>query len=339
MQTRTFLFPLLPRQTLSSSSSSSGRCPPPSSSSRRLRPPSASGRRPPPSTSRAGPLPSSIRIGPPPSSLCPCLSASPASSRRPPPSALARPPPSTSRAGPPPSSLRPYSSTSPASSRRPPPSRSRVRPPPSSLRIGPPPSSLRPCSSASPPPSALARPLTSALPSPPHSGSPGPCSSSEKLGPHSSPPTPTSPRCSAPPNSYLTPDGRADALAPHLRLHRPGAKCVASAHVRQVDFSTAVRLVKGSDSGSGLVAYAQQQYDCLRGEYTAIAGDVDAHVPWATEALGCLPVAINLWIGSAYSQTSFHKDHYDNIYVVVFGQKHFLLLPPPSFVFPPPRVK
>uniref|UniRef100_J3MYL9 JmjC domain-containing protein n=1 Tax=Oryza brachyantha TaxID=4533 RepID=J3MYL9_ORYBR len=31
---------------------------------------------------------------------------------------------------------------------------------------------------------------------------------------------------------------------------------------------------------------------------------------------------------SACSQTSFHKDHYDNIYVVVSGEKHFLLLPP-----------
>jgi peptidyl-lysine (3S)-dioxygenase / protease len=55
---------------------------------------------------------------------------------------------------------------------------------------------------------------------------------------------------------------------------------------------------------------------------------VDAHVPWASEALGCLPEAVNLWIGNSHSVTSFHKDHYDNIYVVVSGEKHFLLLPP-----------
>ncbi|XP_006661366.2 bifunctional peptidase and (3S)-lysyl hydroxylase Jmjd7 [Oryza brachyantha] len=125
---------------------------------------------------------------------------------------------------------------------------------------------------------------------------------------------------------HLTPDGRADALAPHPRC--ASAKCFASAHVRQVDFPAAVRLIRSSDPGSGLVAYAQQQDDCLRGEYAAVAGDVDAHVPWASEALGCLPEAVNLWIGSACSQTSFHKDHYDNIYVVVSGEKHFLLLPP-----------
>ncbi|PUZ71240.1 hypothetical protein GQ55_2G298900 [Panicum hallii var. hallii] len=131
---------------------------------------------------------------------------------------------------------------------------------------------------------------------------------------------------------HLTPDGRADALAPHPHPGRPGSssapKCFASAHVRRVDFPTAVRLIRGSDPAAGVVAYAQQQDDCLRGEYAAVAGDVDAHVPWASEALGSLPEAVNLWIGNAHSVTSFHKDHYDNIYVVVSGEKHFLLLPP-----------
>ncbi|XP_076929672.1 lysine-specific demethylase JMJ32-like [Bidens hawaiensis] len=28
------------------------------------------------------------------------------------------------------------------------------------------------------------------------------------------------------------------------------------------------------------------------------------------------------------SETSFHKDHYENLYAVVTGEKHFLLLPP-----------
>ncbi|KAM0904429.1 hypothetical protein ACQ4PT_018011 [Festuca glaucescens] len=125
---------------------------------------------------------------------------------------------------------------------------------------------------------------------------------------------------------HLTPSGRADALAPHPR--RPGARCFASAQVRRVDFPSAVQLIRGSDPVAGLVAYAQQQDDCLRGEYAAVAGDVDAHVPWASEALGCLPEAVNLWIGNSCSVTSFHKDHYDNIYVVLSGEKHFLLLLP-----------
>ncbi|KAI3506163.1 hypothetical protein L1887_28519 [Cichorium endivia] len=37
--------------------------------------------------------------------------------------------------------------------------------------------------------------------------------------------------------------------------------------------------------------------------------------------------AVNLWIGNDLSETSFHKDHYENLNVVVSGEKHFLLLP------------
>ncbi|XVF47202.1 hypothetical protein PTKIN_Ptkin03bG0090100 [Pterospermum kingtungense] len=77
-----------------------------------------------------------------------------------------------------------------------------------------------------------------------------------------------------------------------------------------------------------LVAYLQQQNDCFRTEYGELESDCDAHIPWASEALGCLPEAVNLWIGNHLSETSFHKDHYENLYAVVSGEKHFLLLPP-----------
>lgn len=56
--------------------------------------------------------------------------------------------------------------------------------------------------------------------------------------------------------------------------------------------------------------------------------DCDPEFTWASEALGCLPEAVNLWIGNDLSETSFHKDHYENVYAVVSGEKHFLLLPP-----------
>ncbi|CAN0880501.1 Lysine-specific demethylase JMJ32 [Linum grandiflorum] len=68
--------------------------------------------------------------------------------------------------------------------------------------------------------------------------------------------------------------------------------------------------------------------DCFREEYSALSGDCDSDIPWATEALGCLPEAVNLWIGNHLSETSFHKDHYENFYAVVSREKHFLLLPP-----------
>ncbi|KAF7829097.1 jmjC domain-containing protein 7 [Senna tora] len=126
---------------------------------------------------------------------------------------------------------------------------------------------------------------------------------------------------------HLTPNGRADALVVHH-----ASLCFASAHVERVPFPEALSLISSGsrDSPSNLrfVAYAQQQNDCFRSEYSALAADCDPHIPWATHALGCVPEAVNLWIGNQYSQTSFHKDHYENLYAVVTGEKHFLLLPP-----------
>ncbi len=49
---------------------------------------------------------------------------------------------------------------------------------------------------------------------------------------------------------------------------------------------------------------------------------------WATHMFGTPPDAINLWIGDARSHTSFHKDHYENIYHVLHGTKRFVLYPP-----------
>lgn len=44
-----------------------------------------------------------------------------------------------------------------------------------------------------------------------------------------------------------------------------------------------------------------------------------------------VPEAINLWIGNSLSTTALHKDNYENIYVQIVGQKHFVLLPPLAY--------
>ncbi|KAG8612169.1 bifunctional peptidase and (3S)-lysyl hydroxylase JMJD7 isoform X3 [Manihot esculenta] len=125
---------------------------------------------------------------------------------------------------------------------------------------------------------------------------------------------------------HLTPHGRADSLVPSTPTH--DSLCFASANVQRVPFPRALDCVLNSQPGK-FVAYLQQQNDCFRTEYSAALGsDCDAHIGWATEALGCLPEAVNLWIGNHFSETSFHKDHYENLYAVVSGKKHFLLLPP-----------
>lgn len=96
-------------------------------------------------------------------------------------------------------------------------------------------------------------------------------------------------------------------------------------------FSEALESVLASDVEKKKVGYLQQQNDCFRREYGALAADCEEHVPWATEALGCSPEAVNLWVGNGESETSFHKDHYENLYVVITGEKRFLLLPPTDY--------
>ncbi|KAL8216505.1 hypothetical protein R6Q57_023342, partial [Mikania cordata] len=128
---------------------------------------------------------------------------------------------------------------------------------------------------------------------------------------------------------HLTPTGHADSLTQHPS--NPNSLCFASAYIRRTSFSDAIDAINAShntDLNKGFVAYAQQQNDCFREEYGALTGDCDSHVSWATEAIGSSPEAVNLWIGNELSETSFHKDHYENLYAVVTGEKHFVLLPP-----------
>ena len=83
------------------------------------------------------------------------------------------------------------------------------------------------------------------------------------------------------------------------------------------------------DSGSSdTVLYIQKQNSNLSDEFARLRGDVDAHVPWATEALGVEPDAVNFWMGQQQAVTSLHKDHYENLYCVVRGSKTFTLIPP-----------
>ncbi|KAG6409607.1 hypothetical protein SASPL_127647 [Salvia splendens] len=133
----------------------------------------------------------------------------------------------------------------------------------------------------------------------------------------------------SPVSLHLTPTGRADALA--LHPSDPSALCFASAHVETLPFPEALDSVIASDDEGKKVAYLQQQNDCFRREYGALVADCEEHVPWATAALGFAPEAVNLWIGNHFSETSFHKDHYENLYVVITGEKKFLLLPPTDF--------
>lgn len=116
-----------------------------------------------------------------------------------------------------------------------------------------------------------------------------------------------------------TPNGRGDAILDGKYFMLP--------EEREMTYGEFVRK-KGQGSD---VLYLSHQCDNLRVQLEGIIqDDVDVSLPVADAALGCGPDAVNLWAGDANAITTLHKDHYENMYAVVRGAKHFTLYPPTS---------
>ena len=125
----------------------------------------------------------------------------------------------------------------------------------------------------------------------------------------------------------MTPHGRGDAVLPSAEhggdvFVLPQEQCMPFG-----DFLTALD-ASLDDSATASVPYVSAQDGSLTRDFPALAADVPAELPWATEAFGAPPDAINLWCGNDRSASSFHHDHYENLYAVIAGEKRFTLLPP-----------
>ncbi|XP_014997505.2 bifunctional peptidase and (3S)-lysyl hydroxylase JMJD7 isoform X5 [Macaca mulatta] len=142
---------------------------------------------------------------------------------------------------------------------------------------------------------------------------------------------------------------------------------------RRVPLSFVLDVLEGRAQHPG-VLYVQKQCSNLPTELPQLLPDLESHVPWASEALGKMPDAVNFWLGEAAAVTScrcreykghlgvqgsqhdglpplvplpsipcpraffmlaVHKDPYENLYCVVSGEKHFLLHPPSDRPFIP----
>uniref|UniRef100_B7ZCM9 Phospholipase A2 n=1 Tax=Mus musculus TaxID=10090 RepID=B7ZCM9_MOUSE len=123
----------------------------------------------------------------------------------------------------------------------------------------------------------------------------------------------------------VTPDGYADAVR--------GDRFVMPAE-RRLPISHVLDVLEGRAQHPG-VLYVQKQCSNLPTELPQLLSDIESHVPWASESLGKMPDAVNFWLGDASAVTSLHKDHYENLYCVVSGEKHFLLHPPSDRPFIP----
>ena len=84
------------------------------------------------------------------------------------------------------------------------------------------------------------------------------------------------------------------------------------------------------------IPYLSQQNDNLRNFFPTLLEDIDQSFELAEAAFGLSsPEAINLWIGDERSISSVHKDFFENLYVVLSGEKTFVLLPPTDIAFMP----
>ena len=144
----------------------------------------------------------------------------------------------------------------------------------------------------------------------------------------------------------VTPNGRADAVCDiqagsDSHQHKPYFVLPLERQMQMSDFLRyIVQPPSSQQQGQGAssshtqhtqhneVMYMQQQNGNFSAHFPELAGDVEPELPWASAAFGASPDAVNLWIGNGNSVTSFHKDHYENLYAVITGEKTFTLLPP-----------
>ncbi|KAI5207383.1 Clavaminate synthase-like protein [Aureobasidium subglaciale] len=129
-------------------------------------------------------------------------------------------------------------------------------------------------------------------------------------------------------NVAITPFGNADAVL----KEEDGSLSYVKPLERLEPFDKVIRYIAGQESNqpetSTPIKYAQTQNDNLRNEYSSLFEDVPSEIPFARIALRKKPEAVNFWLGNSLSTTSLHKDNYENLYVQVRGQKHFVIMPP-----------
>ncbi|EAW92520.1 phospholipase A2, group IVB (cytosolic), isoform CRA_a [Homo sapiens] len=72
---------------------------------------------------------------------------------------------------------------------------------------------------------------------------------------------------------------------------------------RRLPLSFVLDVLEGRAQHPG-VLYVQKQCSNLPSELPQLLPDLESHVPWASEALGKMPDAVNFWLGEAAAVTS-----------------------------------
>eukprot|EP01114_Cavostelium_apophysatum_P022221 TRINITY_DN7973_c0_g1_i2.p1 TRINITY_DN7973_c0_g1~~TRINITY_DN7973_c0_g1_i2.p1 ORF type:complete len:331 (-),score=63.27 TRINITY_DN7973_c0_g1_i2:214-1206(-) len=122
----------------------------------------------------------------------------------------------------------------------------------------------------------------------------------------------------------ITPKGHGDCVVNGGYFVKPVEKVMP--------FNDFMDFIERKSNPNG-VYYIQHQNGNFFTEFSELAEDIDEQIDWVNEAFGMSHDVVNMWMGDDRAVSSLHKDHYENIYVVVTGEKHFTLLPPTDNFF------
>ncbi|KAL6264120.1 hypothetical protein P5V15_004198 [Pogonomyrmex californicus] len=122
----------------------------------------------------------------------------------------------------------------------------------------------------------------------------------------------------------VTPNGYADAIAKDEETKK---EFFVMPEERLLMMSEFLNTLENTKENS--VYYIQKQNsNFILTSFRKLWSDAEIEIPWASEAFGKNPDAVNFWMGDKRAITSMHKDPYENIYCVVSGEKNFILHPP-----------
>jgi jumonji domain-containing protein 7 len=144
-------------------------------------------------------------------------------------------------------------------------------------------------------------------------------------------------------NVNLTPDGHGDCVKRvHYKLPGGNPELLTEqedcfVYPAEHDMTISEFYDTLADRSCGAVPYLSQQNDNLRQCMPELLNDIPQTLGIAEEVFksdaDVSLEAVNLWIGDERSVSSIHKDHFENMYAVVSGEKTFTLLPPTDVAF------
>lgn len=152
-------------------------------------------------------------------------------------------------------------------------------------------------------------------------------------------------RCKGQYHVNITPNGYADSVIDEVeviyRINQDGIEEIEERKIPYFFYPAEVQMnmelfteMISNPQEDDAIPYLSQQNNNLVNYFPELLEDIEPSLQLAIDAFGTdLPEALNLWIGDERSVSSLHKDHFENMYAVITGEKIFTLFPPTDIAF------